>query len=137
MIRIRVKDEATPAIAELLHKTENLQPAVAEAAQQILQRVQRDFAAQRDPGGARWAGLRPATRARKRGGAILRETGALAGSIGIRSSGGNAVAIASTGVDYAIYHQTGTSRMPQRRFLGFAPEDGQKSKQFIARYLEL
>ncbi|HIK42160.1 phage virion morphogenesis protein [Thermoleptolyngbya sp. M55_K2018_002] len=137
-IKIEIKDLGTgDRLAELLQKTENLRPALTRAGAYMERKTKQNFAAQRDPDGAAWAGLRPSTLKRKRTRAILRETGALAGSIAAQPATNESVAIASEGVDYGIYHQTGTSRMAQRRFLGFGSDDAPKIRQIIEEHLGL
>jgi len=84
------------------------------------QETERQFVTETDPDGVRWAALAPSTLAQKRRlgypDSILTRTGKMRRSV-------NSVADARgvlIGVDvpYAIFHQQGTRKMPQRRILG-------------------
>lgn len=82
------------------------------------------FAAEQSPTGIPWAPLARSTVRRKKHSRILVDTGRLLGSL---SSSDHTDAIRDiedrylafgTSVPYAIYHQTGTSRMPARPPVG-------------------
>lgn len=83
--------------------------------------VQLTFRKEQSPDGGKWA---PLKRGRKRKGKgkrdnkILRDTGRLANSITGVAAGNNV--IVGTNVEYAAYHQEGTSRIPARPFLPLA-----------------
>lgn len=70
------------------------------------------------PDGARWAPLAASTVKQKGNRNILVDVGRLAGSISYSVAGD--VVIVGTSVSYAGFHQGGTSRMPQREFLGLS-----------------
>ena len=83
------------------------------------------FANESTPGGAAWKPLAPATVARKGHSKILIETGRLKKSL--TGGGGDAVRATShrglvfgTSVPYAAYHQSGTTRIPQREHTGMS-----------------
>jgi phage virion morphogenesis protein len=92
-----------------------------------------NFAKQSDPDGNKWASLSANTLKTKRSGAILRETSALMGSISSTISGD--VAIVTASQSYGIFHQTGTSKMPQRQFLGISDRDRQEIMKIAQREL--
>ena len=93
------------------------------------------YAEEAGPDGA-WAALAPSTLAQKKSGAILRETGAMAA--GTSSEAGKLEArVFNAGPKYAQFHQTGTSRMPQREIIGFRPYHPDRIEQMIRRQLGL
>lgn len=92
----------------------------------------RYFAEEAGPDGP-WAGLAPSTLSQKRSGAILRETSVMAGSVASHAS--DLEAGVSVGQDYAIFHQTGTSKMSQRKIVGFRPDHPAKILRILERQL--
>lgn len=85
------------------------------------------FQGQRDPNGDAWTPLAPATVKRKGHDTILVETTHLASSL-IRQ-GSDAIRVVDdtgltfgTSVEYATFHQTGTSRLPQRAMVGLSEQ---------------
>jgi len=87
------------------------------------------------PGGAAWPDLAASTWRQKRGGRKLWETGTLARSFTARPPMGSSVEVASEGVPYAIYHHTGTRKMPQRRSLPLPNYLEPKMTAIAKRYL--
>lgn len=77
-----------------------------------------NFTGEHDPDGRPWAPLAASTLARKKTSTKLRETGAMAAAN--RLYVGGKTARIKNSIDYAIWHQTGTKRMPQRQFLGIS-----------------
>ena len=81
------------------------------------------FRSQQDSSGAAWAPLAASTIARKRHSRILYETGALEASLA-GNTGDSVRAVSHRGllfgtqVEYAGFHQEGTSRMPARPPVG-------------------
>jgi phage gpG-like protein len=71
------------------------------------------FKKQQDPEGKQWQKRKDASNGR----ALLVKSGRLRKSIRIQRSTGNTIRI-GTDVSYAKYHNSGTDRLPQRRFLG-------------------
>ena len=94
-----------------------------------------NFARESDPDGAGWAPLAASTLRQKRGGGILKETGALSASIAMIGPSGNQVKVASQGVPYGIYHQTGTGKMPARKFMGIADRRIPKHQKIFADHM--
>ncbi len=88
----------------------DLSPVMAVVAEQLVADVHDKF----DQEGPGWAPLAPSTLASRRGttAQILQDTGRFAGSI--HGTSGSDYAEASTDVGYAIYHVTGTAKMPRR-----------------------
>lgn len=78
--------------------------------------------------GNKWQPRKREVRGRGRSKKILVDTGKLKGSIKYTNITDNSVTI-KTDVDYASYHNEGTSRLPQRQFM---LEDGQTSDKVEA-----
>lgn len=103
-----------------------------QAAEYQLRSTKLNFLAQSDPDGNKWSPLKPSTIARKGFSTIL---------IDKRDMYlGNEVNFSSDGVTiqnkrpYAIYHQTGTATMPQRRFMGFSSKDIKELTRIFSEY---
>ena len=91
-----------------------------------------------DPQGRPWAPLKEATlRSRRRKGRqdqpVLSDSRTLRNSI--ESSSTNDEVIIGTNVEYAKYHQEGTSRMPQRKILGLSESVRRRIRSLIQRVL--
>lgn len=114
---------------------DNLSVPTKEATLYMERQTKLNFAKQSDPDGAPWAVLSPSTLARKKTNAILRETSTLVNSVNSESSAKEGRVFATTG--YGLYHQTGTTKMPQRKFLGFGAEDVDRIPKFYTEYLDL
>lgn len=92
--------------------------AASIAARKINDTVQAQYASGTGPSGDPWAPLSPNTIAMGRSNPPLTNTGALAAGTTVLAEG---TAIVATLPPVGQYHQTGTSRMPQRQIL---PEGG-------------
>ena len=96
------------------------------------------FASQSTPDGSPWAPLAPSTVAKKGHSRILFESGALEASLVNVGGPGNINATACRGllfgtdVEYAIFHQQGTARMPARPAVGMSEETVDKLAETIA-----
>lgn len=121
MVEVRISGNAIQVLGNLSDKLQNTGPFLRKAASYQERSTKLNFAKQSDPDGGAWAALSANTLKTKRSGAILRETSALMGSIS--SSVGGDTAIVTAGQSYGIFHQTGTSKMPQRKFLGISDRD--------------
>jgi phage gpG-like protein len=98
-----------------------------------------------DAEGFDWPPLAPGTVARKKrlygDKPILRATDALYESLTIKGAAGNVsrvfplMAEFGTNIFYAIFHQTGTSRMPAREVILFREEDKHRFVRAIQRYM--
>lgn len=124
-----IKADAVVAELDSLLNKLNGDIGMGEVASYMEREVKGYFAAQAGPDGP-WAPLAASTLQTKGSGAILRETGSLVGSISGEGSGKRAVI--SAGTSYGIYHHTGTSKMPQRRFMGFKPEHEPRIREIIS-----
>lgn len=105
----------------------NLMPWLRETMVDLEELHEGYFGSESDPLGAAWPELAPATIARKGHNRILYDTGRLAASLTSKSGdaireiisepAGQGLAF-GTSVDYAPFHQFGTSRIPQRQHVG-------------------
>lgn len=71
-----------------------------------------------------WEKRKTKTKQDKRTGkrrALLVQSGALRRSIRVKSANWKAIRVGSYGIKYATYHNNGTSRLPQRQFIGKSP----------------
>lgn len=84
-----------------------------QIAHEALSLVTDGFKHERNPYGSAWRGLK------YRSGRILQDTGRLRSSFTMREVTARGFRIGSA-VQYGIYHQRGTSRLPQRAMVPFA-----------------
>ena len=133
-IKVSLKGKAGVQVGKLKGKTKSLPRAIAKATTYMERSTKLNFAKQSDPDGKKWEGLKPSTLAQKKTNAILRETATLVNSISSSSAG--LIGQVSAGTEYGIYHQTGTSKMPQRKFLGISEsKDVPRIKEIISEHL--
>ena len=85
------------------------------------------------PDGAAWAALSPFTVAKKGGGDIMVDSGALAGAF--TASVSDTFARISNGAAYLHFHQSGTSRMPSREIMGFSAENIQRIQEAVQAFV--
>ena len=139
-------------LAETEARTRNWRPALNEAALFLERETKQNFQKQQDPDGNPWKPLAESTiraklRARKRRGktippsstprAILRDTSTLVSGIAARPASDTEVSVETTaGDEYGIWHQLGTRRMPQRRYIGFSQRYIDRVQEILLRYLE-
>lgn len=104
----------------------------------LLQRTHAEgFSTQSNPVGRKWKPLAPSTIKRKGHGIILFETGRLKSSL-IGATGDSVRAVSHRGmlfgtqVPYSIFHQNGTSRLPQREHVGMNDETCQQIVNAVA-----
>ena len=119
---IRIKIDAKSVLKALRKKAakaKTLDKPLRESGVYMARVTRLNFAQESDPDGKPWAPLKPSTLRSKATSAILRESGATAGSIMMKGPSGNAVTV-SVGTEQAIYHQTGTSKMAQRKIIGIS-----------------
>jgi phage virion morphogenesis protein len=135
-VRIEIKaDQVLNGLRSLSRRLDNLQVPMKRAATYMVRETQLNFAKQSTPDGAGWAALAPSTLLHKKSGAILRESGALAASISIVEVSSSRAIVGSSGVDYGIFHQMGTSKMPAREFIGISDRHTSKIKEIFEAYL--
>lgn len=133
-IKITLSGTANFQVGQLKNKTKTLPRAIAKATVFMERQTKLNFAKESDPDGKKWAALSPNTLRQKKTNAILRETSASANSIASTSAG--LIGAVSASTEYGIYHQTGTKKMPQRKFLGISEsKDVPKIKQIVSDHL--
>ncbi|NEP56008.1 MAG: phage virion morphogenesis protein [Symploca sp. SIO2G7] len=102
------------------------------------QETERQFATETDPDGVRWAALAPSTLAEKRRKgypeSILTRTGKMRNSV-LAIADARSILI-GVDVPYAIFHQQGTRKMPQRRILGMNDKREQKLRKLIRVWIK-
>jgi phage virion morphogenesis protein len=136
MIRLYVDEsELRDVLARLADRVSDLEPAMRRVAGHLADAVEEQFASEGRP---RWPPLAPSTirqRARqgKWPGKILQVTGRLAASITTRSSAREAAV--GTSVEYGVYHQLGTRRIPARPFLRLTTEHLREIIDELRRFL--
>ena len=135
MVSVKISGDAIEVVGKILDKLQNSQPMLGRMAAYQERSTKLNFARQSDPDGKAWAPLSTRTLQRKRSGSILRETSALVNSVSSQVAGNSA--IISAGQSYGIFHQTGTSKMPQRRFLGFGDRDIEEHQKIAREFFEL
>lgn len=138
MANVKVTIEAgttIKALHRLKKNLKNVNKALRRSGLYMERQTKLRFAKQRDPDGKAWEPLKPSTLRRKKTRAILRETGALAASISVVGPSGSRVRVVA-GQAYGIYHQTGTKKMPARKFLGINEENVTSIKKIFVQQLE-
>ncbi len=136
MIEFEIKADAVlDKLRKAKQKLDNLSKPLTEAGLYMERETKLNFARQSTPEGAGWAALSPSTLRRKSSGAILRETGALMGSVAFQGAS-NTEARVGAGTAYGIYHQFGTSKMPAREFIGIASRHEPKIEKIFQQYLK-
>jgi phage virion morphogenesis protein len=100
--------------------------------------TEQQFATETDPDGVRWAALAPSTLAQKQRkgypASILTATGKMRRSV-VAIADARSVLI-GVDVPYAIFHQQGTRKMPQRRILGMNDKREQKLRNLIRVWIK-
>jgi len=134
MISIELDGRQTKAILKRYKsRVRNLEPPLRGWGNYMEQETERQFATETDPDGVRWAALAPSTLAQKRRlgypDSILTRTGKMRNSV-VAIADARSVLI-GVDVPYAIFHQQGTRKMPQRRILGMNDQREQKLKKLI------
>jgi phage virion morphogenesis protein len=93
--------------------------------------VRERFETKIDPNENPWERNRPSTILRKGTDDPLIDTGALLKSIYMRSDKDGFMVYTQT--PYAVFHQMGTSHVPERAFMGFSEEDEKKAIELIEK----
>lgn len=137
MIRVKIKSASTlKKLADLADKARHMERPLRQGALYKERATKKQFASETDPDGAAWAPLARSTLRRKKTRSILRETGSTAVSVAMVGPSGLVVRIV-VGTDYAIYHQTGTTKMPQRKILGWADRDREAIAKIFEAYFSV
>lgn len=131
-------DAALRFLIEGEHRLLNLDPALYAIAGEVDDRIQTAFAIDSDPvTGTPWPELKPATlRAKQKAGygSDALENRRILRGAAIATVEGRAILV-NNQPDYAKYHQFGTSKIPQRRFVGVSPQDIQQFEDILTRYI--
>lgn len=140
MIKIEIeRSQVDGLLKKYGSRLRNLEPPLRGFANYFLTETEKQFVSEKDPEGNRWADLAPSTLAEKRRlgypDDILTRTGKMRKSV-------DAIATAKTLVirmrsEYAIFHQEGTSKMPQRKILGMNDKRRERLAKLIRVYLKL
>lgn len=139
MIKIEVTQTRTQEMLKIFKsKVRDLSPPLQGFANYLKEETEKQFEQEKDPEGDRWADLAPSTLAQKRRlgypDKILTRTGKMRKSVRVAVSGRNLIfAIASP---YAIFHQEGTKKMPQRKILGLPPTRLNKLGGLVRTYIK-
>lgn len=134
-VSIQGLDQAVESVEQIADIPEEHLPVVLELLATTMEgQTKRRWDAQAGPDGP-WAPLKESTlKRKKKGTAILVETGRLRGSITHNVVGDTAYI--GTPVFYGSYHQFGTRKMVARPFLGLTAEEGDELEQVLAAYIE-
>ncbi|WP_205437209.1 phage virion morphogenesis protein, partial [Helicobacter suis] len=112
----------------------NTNTIMYEIRELIRQEIDHSFTTQKDPvTGQNWPPLKPATIKHKRPrmrNQMLQNTRAMRRGVNLQISG-NTIEV-SNAERYAPYHQHGTSKMPQRRFMPFK-DNGEPSDSLLQK----
>lgn len=130
-ISVKVDKAALDALA---NKLKDLQEPLGKAGLYMERETRLNFSKESDPDGAAWAGLAASTLLQKGTSAILRETGSLVGSVAAEPPSARSVKV-SASTSYGIFHQTGTSKMPQRQFIGIGARHVAEINKIFEAYL--
>lgn len=134
------RDDITPALRELLGKLSDFSEPMAGIGQELEGRISARFETQTDPNGAAWhpwaastrasypfAGTKAAAKAGKVGNGRLldRYSANGTGLLGtLNHQAGQTEVMVGFGVDYAVYHEYGTRKMPRRGLIFANPQIG-------------
>lgn len=133
---IKVNDNRTVFTLEQMKKRIQKRTAMVREMTMFAEaETRRNIVAEVDPDGNAFAPLAESTLRRKKTRAILRETSAMIASI--QSSASGDTGRVQIGTDYAIYHKTGTSKMPQRNPIGIGDKLREQLNQIARRHLGL
>lgn len=128
-------DETAFAVSRFSDSIQDYRPAWEEVGDHLKTVVERRF----DSQGPGWAPLSPTyaswKAARYPGAPILVRTGALRGSMGSVNRAGPMSLEWGTAVRYAVFHQRGTRKMPQRKVIHLEPDDARYIHRIMSRYI--
>jgi phage virion morphogenesis protein len=137
--------EALNGLNELLRRTGDLRPAMAEIGETLTESTKQRFGSQAGPDGQPWPANSPVTIERKgRDQPLTGETGSLMDEIHYNLVGNDALEVGSP-MEYAAMQQFGGDQaefshlwgdIPARPFLGFSDEDQDEILAIIQAHLE-
>ena len=103
-----------------------------ELNQIVEQHNKESWSAQKDPvTGSPWAPRKQPTGSWP----LLKKSGKMLGSTKFKAPSAPMLFKAKTGVDYGKFHQEGTSKMPQRRWLGLGSQATSKMAKVISKHI--
>ena len=128
------RDDITPTLRELLGKLSDFSEPMAGIGQELESRISARFETQTDPNGSAWhpwakstrasypfSGTPAAAKAGKVGnGRLLDRYGDMLRSLNHQA--GQAEVVVGFGVDYAVFHEYGTRKMPRRGLIFANPQ---------------
>ena len=123
------------AIGDVADRLRDFGPALAETGAYLERTTKQRFLDEKDPDGKPWAPLKPSTLRQKKTNAILRETSTLAASITFLPPTQDSVRVVA-GVEYGVFHQTGTKKMVARPFLGINNADVEAIKGIFSDHIQ-
>jgi phage gpG-like protein len=127
-IRIEISGSVDAAVAEKLNKLKRRGALMNNLGLMAERETKMNFAKEVSPDDAGWA-------ATQRGGSILRDTGTLVGGIAMTSASQDEAIVQSTaGAEYGIFHQTGTSKMPARPYIGIGNRIRTKAEKIVQNW---
>jgi phage gpG-like protein len=133
-------DEALEGFQESLA---DQQPALAAIADDFREMIAEQFASQGGAEGTPWAPLAPSTLRRRRASpSILYATGALLRSLTEPGAAGHVAELEDqsltlgTRLPYALYHQTGTRRLPARPIIVLSEARAERWTEIVRREIE-
>ncbi len=120
--------------------------ALDQVAGHMAEKTRDNFLSQSSPSGSPWEPLSPVTVARKGHDTILVDSTAMRKSVVLRdaphhierigrNASGEDEIVYGTDVTYAVFHQEGTGRTPQREFLGLDEEGADDIAVIVADHI--
>lgn len=108
------------------------QSSKGELLQMVKQHHQESWSAGQDPAtGKAWQPRKKPTGSHP----LLKKSGKMLGSAKFKAATSPMIFKATTNVSYGKFHQEGTSRMPQRRWLGLGGQFGDKFARVVAKHI--
>lgn len=142
-ISIEVNDaEVLRALEQLAGRAENIQPALAEIGESLVESTKKRFGTETGPDGSSWEANSPVTLSRKESSSVLTDSGTLGDTINYQLFG-DELHVGSN-MDYAAMMQFGGSKaefphlwgdIPARPFLGISSDDKDEILVILADYL--
>lgn len=144
-VQVRGKTQISQALNKLIQNTNNVEPALAEIGECLLESTQQRFVDMQAPDGTPWEELSETTLSRKnRTDRILTESGTLADTLNYQISN-NELSLGSN-MEYAAMHQFGgttspfsafpNQEIPARPFLGIAPFERAEILDILNHHIE-
>ena len=131
-------NQISKALNQLIKNGQDLQPALKEIGEYLLESTQRRFIDQQAPDGKPWAPLSPDTiRYKKRPDRILTESGSLADTLRYQVS--KTSMQLGTHLEYGATHQFGRdeANIEARPFLGIAPFEREEVLKIVEGHLNI